>query len=77
MTVTLPLQLLTPSATLVITRLLHGRKLNWNSTYGANDFFDFCGNVTDPDPSKQIRQVDFAFANYTKGAALGWARRIR
>ncbi|KAF2150317.1 extracelular serine carboxypeptidase-like protein [Myriangium duriaei CBS 260.36] len=44
------------------------QELNWNSTYGADDFFEFCGNVTDLDPTPEIRRVDFALAKYTNGA---------
>ncbi|ORY64857.1 extracelular serine carboxypeptidase-like protein [Pseudomassariella vexata] len=43
------------------------QELNWNSTYGSNDFFAFCGNVTDPDPPESVRELDFALASYTNG----------
>jgi hypothetical protein len=43
------------------------QELNWNSSYGSNDFFEFCGNVTDVDAPENITQVDYTFANYTNG----------
>jgi hypothetical protein len=43
------------------------QELNWNSTYGADDFFQFCGNVTDDDAPDNITQVDYALANFTNG----------
>ncbi|KAI0195081.1 peptidase S28 [Xylaria flabelliformis] len=43
------------------------QELNWNSTYGSRDFFNFCGNVSNIDPSKEISEVDYALSKYTKG----------
>ncbi|TRX91921.1 hypothetical protein FHL15_007240 [Xylaria flabelliformis] len=43
------------------------QELNWNSTYGSRDFFNFCGNVSNIDPPKEISEVDYALSNYTKG----------
>ncbi|KAI0175006.1 extracelular serine carboxypeptidase-like protein [Pestalotiopsis sp. NC0098] len=43
------------------------QELNWNSSYGSDDFFEFCGNVTDVDAPTNITQVDYTFANYTGG----------
>ncbi|KAH8195109.1 hypothetical protein TruAng_010729 [Truncatella angustata] len=46
------------------------QELNWNLAYGSNDFFEFCGNVTNLDAPENITQVDYTFANYTSG--LPW-----
>ncbi|KAF7516693.1 hypothetical protein G7054_g14050 [Neopestalotiopsis clavispora] len=43
------------------------QELNWNASYGADDFFEFCGNVTDVNAPENITQVDYTFANYTNG----------
>jgi hypothetical protein len=43
------------------------QELNWNSTYGSNAFFEFCGNVTDIDPPADVAAVDDLFANLTNG----------
>jgi hypothetical protein len=43
------------------------QELNWNSTYGSRDFFNFCGNVTDIDAPDEIAKVDYVMSNYTKG----------
>lgn len=43
------------------------QELNWNPAYGANDFFEFCGNITNVDAPAEITQVDYTFANYTNG----------
>ncbi|KAI1872410.1 uncharacterized protein JN550_004129 [Neoarthrinium moseri] len=48
------------------------QEIGWKN--GANDFFEFCGNVTNIDAPETITQVDYALANYTKGqpwAGLG------
>lgn len=43
------------------------QELNWNSTYGSDAFFEFCGNVTDLDPPADVAAVDYLFANLTNG----------
>ncbi|KAI0129489.1 extracelular serine carboxypeptidase-like protein [Xylariales sp. AK1849] len=43
------------------------QELNWDADYGANDFFEFCGNVTNIDAPDNITDVDYALANYTNG----------
>ena len=43
------------------------QELNWNSTYGSDDFFLFCSNVTNADAPENITQVDYALAPYTGG----------
>lgn len=43
------------------------QELNWNSTYGSDDFFLFCRNVTNLDAPENITAVDYALAQYTDG----------
>lgn len=43
------------------------QELNWNSTYGSEDFFDFCRNVTDLDAPANNTAIDTALSNYTNG----------
>ncbi|OCL06367.1 hypothetical protein AOQ84DRAFT_223885 [Glonium stellatum] len=43
------------------------QELNWNSTYGSEDFFNFCRNVTNLNAPANITAVDYALANYTNG----------
>ncbi|KAF2704383.1 hypothetical protein K504DRAFT_390113 [Pleomassaria siparia CBS 279.74] len=46
------------------------QELNWNYPHaGSEDFYDFCGNVTNPNPPEVINDVDYALANYTHGEA--------
>lgn len=44
------------------------QELNWNSTYGSNDFFEFCSNVTNIDASANITAVDTILSKYSNGA---------
>lgn len=43
------------------------QELNWNSTYGSRNFFDFCDNITDIDPPKEIYDVDYSMSAHTHG----------
>ncbi|KAI0435247.1 extracelular serine carboxypeptidase-like protein [Xylaria sp. FL1042] len=43
------------------------QELNWNSTYGSRDFFNFCGNVSDIDPPKEVAEIDYTMSAYTNG----------
>lgn len=43
------------------------QELNWNSTYGSQDFFEFCSNVTNLDAPKNITAVDSLLSQYSKG----------
>ncbi|KAF1929845.1 uncharacterized protein M421DRAFT_419615 [Didymella exigua CBS 183.55] len=43
------------------------QELNWNETYGSDDFWNFCSNVTNIDPPKSISSVDTLLSNYTNG----------
>ena len=43
------------------------QELNWNSTYGSRDFFDFCSNVTNLDAPENITSVDNILSNYSDG----------
>ncbi|KAJ9201928.1 hypothetical protein DTO164E3_3366 [Paecilomyces variotii] len=43
------------------------QELNWNSTYGSEDFFNFCRNVTDINAPDNITAIDYELANYTNG----------
>lgn len=43
------------------------QELNWNSTYGSHDFWDFCTNVTNLDAPESITSVDYTLAKYTDG----------
>ena len=46
------------------------QELNWSPLYGAEDFYEFCHNVTNDDAPANITDVDYALANYTGGDAL-------
>ena len=41
------------------------QELNWNSTYGSQDFFHFCSNVTNLDAPEDITMVDTVLSNYS------------
>ena len=44
------------------------QELNWNSpTYGSQDFWSFCNNVTNLDAPENITAVDYELAKYTHG----------
>ena len=43
------------------------QELNWNSTYGSQDFFRFCSNVTNIDAPKNITAVDTLLSKYSNG----------
>jgi len=43
------------------------QELNWNSTYGSDDFWNFCTNVTNLYAADNITSVDHALSNYTNG----------
>lgn len=43
------------------------QELNWNLTYGAEDFFYFCRNVTNIKSPANVTAVDYILANYTSG----------
>ena len=43
------------------------QELNWNSTYGSQDFFDFCSNVTNIDAPSNITAVDSLLSRYSNG----------
>lgn len=43
------------------------QELNWNSTYGSDDFWLFCENVTNIDAPHNITSVDYELAPYTHG----------
>ena len=43
------------------------QELNWNSTYGSADFFNFCNNVTNIDAPPNITAVDSQLSKYTDG----------
>lgn len=44
------------------------QELNWNSpTYGSQDFWSFCNNVTNLDAPENITAVDNVLAKYTHG----------
>jgi hypothetical protein len=43
------------------------QELNWNSTYGSDDFWLFCTNVTNVEAPENITQLDYALAQYTGG----------
>ncbi|KAI4120722.1 MAG: hypothetical protein LQ338_006812 [Usnochroma carphineum] len=43
------------------------QELNWNSTYGSQDFFHFCSNVTNLDAPENITQVDTLLSKYSNG----------
>lgn len=43
------------------------QELNWNTSFGSNDFWNFCDNVTDINAPESVRKDDYALANYTHG----------
>ena len=43
------------------------QELNWNSTYGSQDFFEFCSNVTNIDAPANITAVDTILSKYSHG----------
>ena len=43
------------------------QELNWNSTYGSDDFWLFCSNVTNLDVPENITSVDYSLTQYTDG----------
>ena len=43
------------------------QELNWYPAYTTNDFFEFCGNVSNIDAPENITSVDYALAEYTNG----------
>lgn len=43
------------------------QELNWSPLYTANDFWEFCGNVTNIDAPANVTAVDNALAKYTGG----------
>lgn len=45
------------------------QELNWNETYGSDDFWDFCSNVTNINPLKNISNIDTALSKYSNGEA--------
>lgn len=45
------------------------QELNWNSTYGSQDFFHFCSNVTNLDAPENITAVDTVLSKYSNGEA--------
>ncbi|EFQ90229.1 hypothetical protein PTT_13239 [Pyrenophora teres f. teres 0-1] len=44
------------------------QELNWSPLYGHSDFWDFCGNVTNPSPPANISSVDTILSKYTNGS---------
>ncbi|CAA9965462.1 extracelular serine carboxypeptidase [Pyrenophora teres f. maculata] len=44
------------------------QELNWSPLYGHSDFWDFCGNVTNPSPPANISSVDTTLSKYTNGS---------
>ena len=45
------------------------QELNWNSTYGSQDFFLFCSNVTNLDAPENITAIDTVLSKYSNGEA--------
>ena len=43
------------------------QELNWDSTYGSQDFFEFCNNVTNLDAPKNVTAVDTVLSKYSNG----------
>jgi hypothetical protein len=43
------------------------QELNWYPDYSANDFWNFCSNVTNLDAPANITAVDNVLAKYTGG----------
>ncbi|KIW00140.1 uncharacterized protein PV09_08318 [Verruconis gallopava] len=43
------------------------QELNWYPEYDSEDFFWFCGNVTDDSAPAEIKATDYALSNYTNG----------
>ncbi|RFU24383.1 hypothetical protein B7463_g11953, partial [Scytalidium lignicola] len=44
------------------------QELNWYPAYSGPDFFYFCGNITNINPSPSVAAVDNQLAKYTHGA---------
>lgn len=43
------------------------QELGWNSSFGSDDFWNFCNNVTNLYAPEEITKVDYVLANYTNG----------
>ena len=43
------------------------QELGWSETSGSNDFWEFCENVTNTNPTSDIKAIDSALAKYTDG----------
>ncbi|TVY92702.1 putative extracellular serine carboxypeptidase [Lachnellula willkommii] len=43
------------------------QELNWNPAYSADDFWNFCSNVTNIDAPAEITAVDTVLSNYSNG----------
>ena len=43
------------------------QELNWYPAYSADDFWNFCGNISNIDAPSSIGEVDWMLANYTGG----------
>lgn len=43
------------------------QEIYWNPTYGHQDFFEFCRNVSDVNPPANNTETDKALAQYTNG----------
>ncbi|KAL9058435.1 MAG: hypothetical protein Q9162_001730 [Coniocarpon cinnabarinum] len=46
---------------------LFAAELNWDPTYGSDDFWNFCKNVTNLDAPPNVTNVDDVLASYTNG----------
>lgn len=44
------------------------QELNWNPSYGSDDFWLFCQNITNPDSPSNVTDVDSALASSTNGS---------
>jgi hypothetical protein len=43
------------------------QELNWYPAYTTDDFFNFCGNVTNIFAPESVTSVDYALSKYTDG----------
>ncbi|KAH8829049.1 extracelular serine carboxypeptidase-like protein [Flagelloscypha sp. PMI_526] len=43
------------------------QELHWDPNVGSNDFYYFCGNLTNPDSPSNITRIDKQLAKYTNG----------
>jgi hypothetical protein len=43
------------------------QELGWSKESGSDDFWRFCENVTNPNPTSDIKTIDSALAKYTYG----------